>query len=379
MEVPTMAVSYPAPRVAAVHAAPVFLDLERSVEKACALIEEAARGGAALVAFPESYLPAFPLWSAVAAPIHTHDFFRRLAANALRVPGPELDRVAKVARARGVLVSMGLTESTATSVGTLWNSNLLIGPDGSVLNHHRKLVPTFYEKLTWAPGDGAGLRVVESDAGRLGMLICGENTNPLARYSLAAQGEQIHVSSYPPTWPTRDPAEGGNYDLEAAIRLRAGAHAFEAKLFNVVASGYLDAATLDELAPLGADARRVLEESPRGVSMVVGPAGAPVSEVLRDEEGILYADVDLADCIEPKQFHDITGGYNRFDIFRLTVDRTAQRPVAFTADGMAAAEPPAGRAAPLLDALDAGADGANGAVAAADGGGAREASGSRPT
>jgi nitrilase len=352
-----MAVSYPAPRVAAVHAAPVFLNLERSVEKACALIDEAARGGAALVAFPESYLPAFPLWSAVAAPIHAHDLFRRLAANAMRVPGPELDRIAEVARARGVLVSMGLTEGTATSVGTLWNSNLLIGPDGSVLNHHRKLVPTFYEKLTWAPGDGAGLRVVESEAGRLGMLICGENTNPLARYALAAQGEQIHVSSYPPTWPTRDPAEGGNYDLEAAIRLRAGAHAFEAKLFNVVASGYLDASTLEGLAALGADARRVLEESPRGVSMVVGPAGAPVSEVLRDEEGILYADVDLAECVEPKQFHDITGGYNRFDVFRLTVDRTAQRPVAFTADG----EPsPTGRDAPLLDARDAGADGARG-------------------
>ena len=352
-----MAVSYPTPRVAAVHAAPVFLDLERSVQKACALIEEAARGGAALVAFPESYLPAFPLWSAVAAPIHAHDFFRRLAANAMRVPGAELDRIAELARARGVLVSLGLTEGTASSVGTLWNANLLIGPDGAVLNHHRKLVPIFYEKLTWAPGDGAGLRVVESAAGRLGMLICGENTNPLARYALAAQGEQIHVSSYPPAWPTRDPAEGGNYDLEAAIRLRAGAHAFEAKLFNVVASGYLDAATLDELAPLGAEARRVLEGSPRGVSMVVGPTGEPVSDVLRDEEGILYADIDLAACVEPKQFHDITGGYNRFDVFRLEVDRTAQRPVAFTADGMAS---PAQRDAPVLDARDAGADGARG-------------------
>ena len=357
-----MAVSYAAPRVAAVHAAPVFLDLERSVEKACALIEEAARGGAGLVAFPESYLPAFPLWSAVTAPLGAHDLFRRLARNAMRVPGPELERIAAVTRERGVVVSLGLTEGTSGSVGTLWNANLLLGPDGSVLNHHRKLVPTFYEKLTWAPGDGAGLRVVESPAGRLGMLICGENTNPLARYALAAQGEQVHVSSYPPTWPTRDPAGGGNYDLEAAIRLRAGAHAFEAKLFNVVASGFLDDSARAELAALGPEALRILEESPRGVSLVIGPTGEPVSETLRDEEGILYADIDVADCVEQKQFHDVTGGYNRFDVFRLTVDRTAQRPVAFTAAGEPrAAEapgPPARRGAEPLVARDGGQEGA---------------------
>ncbi len=370
-----MAVSYPAPRVAAVHAAPVFLDLERSVARACALIDEAARAGAELIAFPESYLPAFPLWSAVTAPIGAHEFFRRLAQNAMRVPGPELESIARVARLRGVLVSLGLTEGTDQSVGTLWNANVLIGPDGSVLNHHRKLVPTFYEKLTWAPGDGAGLRVVESTAGRIGMLICGENTNPLARYALAAQGEQIHVSSYPPAWPTRDPAHGGNYDLEAAIRLRAGAHAFEAKVFNVVASGYIDASTRAALAPLGADALRILEESPRGISLVIGPSGAPVSETLRDEEGILYADLDLADSVEPKQFHDITGGYNRFDVFRLTVDRTAQRPVAFTASGEprgggSAAASPADRGAPPLIAWDAGGDGSGGRVTGTGDGGA---------
>ena len=370
-----MTVSYETPRVAAVHAAPVFLDLERSVARACALIEEAARAGAALVAFPESYLPAFPLWSAVTAPLGAHDFFRRLARNAMRVPGPELDRIAGVARRRGVIVSLGLTEGTEESVGTLWNANVLLGPDGSVLNHHRKLVPTFYEKLTWAPGDGAGLRVVGSPAGRLGMLICGENTNPLARYALAAQGEQIHVSSYPPTWPTRDPAGGGNYDLEAAIRLRAGAHAFEAKLFNVVVSGYIDASTRAALAPLGGEALRILEQSSRGVSLVVGPTGAPVSETLRDEEGILYADIDLADSVEQKQFHDITGGYNRFDVFQLTVDRTAQRPVAFTASGEpragAPAAPPARLSAGALVARDGGGEGAGDtARGAADGEGA---------
>src|SRR5437899_1510337 len=222
--------------------------------------EEAARNGAALIAFPETYIPAFPLWSAVAAPIHNHEWFKRLAASALRCPGPELERIAGAARRHGVVVSLGFNEGTADSVGCLWNSNVLIGEDGAILNHHRKLVPTFWEKLTWANGDGAGLRVCETPLGRIGMLICGENTNPLARFALMAQGEQVHVSTYPPVWPTRDPKGGGNYDLPSAIRIRAGAHSFEAKAFNIVASGFMDAAMREELATLGKDAMRVLDE-----------------------------------------------------------------------------------------------------------------------
>jgi nitrilase len=160
-----------------------------------------------------------------------------------------------------------------------------------------------------------------------------ENTNPLARYSLMAQGEQVHVSTYPPVWPTRDPRGGGNYDLAGAIRIRAGAHSFEAKAFNIVASGFMDAAMREELSTLGTDAVRVLDESPRAVSVVIGPAGEPVSEILSDHEGLLYANIDTGACVEPKQFHDVVGYYNRFNVFHLTVDRARQRPVSFrTAD-----------------------------------------------
>jgi len=324
-----MPTPYAACKVAAAHVAPVFLDSEKTVAKAVSLIEEAARHGAALVAFPETYIPAFPLWSAVAAPIHNHEWFARLAATAPRCPGPELERIAAAARRHGIVVSMGFNEGTQDSVGCLWNANVLIGADGAILNHHRKLVPTFWEKLTWANGDGAGLRVSETHLGRIGMLICGENTNPLARYALMAQGEQIHISTYPPVWPTRDPRGGGNYDLVSAIRIRAGAHAFEGKAFNIVASGFLDGPMREELATLGPEAVRVLDESPRAVSMVIGPAGEPVSESLADREGLLYADIDTRACVEPKQFHDVVGYYNRFDVFHLTVDRTRQRPVAF--------------------------------------------------
>jgi aliphatic nitrilase len=155
-----------------------------------------------------------------------------------------------------------------------------------------------------------------------------------------AQGEQVHISTYPSVWPTKDPKVGGNYNLENAIRIRAGAHSFEAKCFNVVAAGYMDKAMREMLGGLDKEAGRILDDSPRGVSMILAPNGEPIGDALCRDEGILYADIDLAACVEPKQFHDVVGSYNRFDIFQLTVDRSANRPIAFAAEaGDEAAEP----------------------------------------
>ena len=322
--------SYPSFKVAAAHVAPVFLDTDRTVDKACSLIAEAARAGARLIAFPETFIPAFPIWTAIAAPILTHELFKALAASAIEVDGPELRRIRETARRHGILVSIGFNEGTRASVGCIWNSNALIGDDGALLNHHRKLVPTYYEKLVWANGDGGGLRVVDTPVGRVGMLICGENTNPLARYTLMAQGEQLHISTYPPVWPTRPAGEPGGYDLEQAIRIRAGAHAFEAKVFNVVASACVDDTLRSRLKRLLEKAAlETIDNTPRAVSMVIGPSGLPVSEVVSGDETILYAEVDLSECVEPKQFHDVVGYYNRFDIFKLQVDRAVNRPVHF--------------------------------------------------
>ena len=319
----------PAYKVAAAHVAPVFLDQDATLEKACALIGEAARNGAQLIVFPETYIPAFPLWCALQAPIENHDLFCQLAAGSLRVDGPEIGKVADAARRNGIFVSLGFNEVSPISDGCLWNANLLLSDRGDMLCHHRKLVPTFYEKLVWAPGDGSGLQVSETRLGRVGMLICGENTNPLARFTLLAQGEQVHLSTYPPLWPTRDPATGGNYDLKQAILIRAGAHSFEGKVFNVVASGFLDAAARDRLGRLTPEAGSILDGSPRGISVVMGPEGTPVSQILQDEEGLLYAEIDLSQTVAPKQIHDVVGGYNRFDIFKLSVDRSSRSPVAF--------------------------------------------------
>ena len=322
-------IEYQKAKVCAAHVAPVFLDLQATIQKTCALIAEAAAAGAQLIAFPESFVPGFPIWAAVQAPIKSHEYFKRLAANSIEVPGPDLQHICAAAREHNIIVSIGVSERTQVSVGCLWNSNLLISSDGTILNHHRKLVPTFYEKLIWANGDGAGLRVSDTAIGRIGMLICGENTNPLARYSLIAQGEQIHISSYPPVWPTRPSNEPGRYDLASAIRIRAGAHSFEGKVFNIVSSAFLDASALKALHGIDREALATIEQSPQAVSMVLGPSGETISDTLCESEGLLYQDIDLSQCVEPKQFHDIVGYYNRFDVFELKVTRKRLTPISF--------------------------------------------------
>ena len=315
--------------VAAVHAAPVFLDRAATAEKAIALIREAARHGAGLIAFPETFIPAFPVWAALWAPIENHDLFVMMAEQSVSPHGAEINALRREAKALGVCVSMGISESSSASVGALWNSNILIGHDGAILNHHRKLVPTFYEKLVWASGDGAGLKVSSTPVGRVGNLICGENTNPLARYALMAQSEQIHISSWPPMWPTRRPSAGGNFNNVAANRIRASAHSFEAKAFGIVTAGYMHKAMREFLVARDPDAADVIDRTPRAASFFVDPTGETLGDHLQDEEGIGYAEFDLRRCIEPKQFHDVVGYYNRFDVFDLTINRKRLSPARF--------------------------------------------------
>ncbi|KAI1104256.1 nitrilase [Jackrogersella minutella] len=359
-------------RIAACHASPIFLSARETTAKAISLIQEAAKNKANLVVFPESYIPAFPIWSALRAPTENHDLFKKMAVESIYVDGDEVNAIRATAKQFGVLVSLGFSEKVRYSSATLFNSNVLIGTDGEILVHHRKLMPTFYEKLTWAPGDGHGLQVADTAFGKIGILICGENTNPLARYALTAQGEQIHISSWPAVWPTRMPqgavltsnegvangsgtegkavissvARGANYDNVAANRTRAAAHCFEAKCFGVLCAGYLDASAI-EAAAFGSNNPEVisqaLQRSSRGATMFLDTTGTLLPgftidpetsareqrDLLQEKEGILYVDVNLEDCIEGKQYHDIAGGYQRLDVFELKVDRKRRQPALF--------------------------------------------------
>src|SRR3569623_530825 len=192
--------------------------------------------------------------------------------------------------------------------------------------------PTLYDKLTRASGDGAGLKVGDTPVGRVGQLICGENTNPLARYALMAQAEQIHISSWPALWPTRPAGNGTNYNNVEANRIRSSAHSFEAKAFGMNTAGFMDAAMRKFLVDRDPKVADTLDRSSRAASFFVDPTGAPVGDFLQDDEGIAYAEFDLDRCVEPKQYHDVTGYYNRFDVFSLTVNRKRQHPITFVDD-----------------------------------------------
>lgn len=346
-------------RVAACHASPIFLSAKDTTNKAISLIKTAARNKANLVVFPETFIPAFPVWSAVRSPAENHDLFRRMALESVFADGEEVAAIRSAARDAGIMVSVGISEKAPSSIATLYNSNLIIGNHGDVLVHHRKLAPTFFEKLTWAPGDGFGLRVVDTPYGRIGNLICGENTNPLAKYTLAAQGEQVHISTWPAIWPTRleTPTKGGsgavskaNYDNVAANRVRAAAHCFEAKSFGILCSGFFTSDAKDEIVENSINPQSVsesLQQSQQGATMFLDPTGAPLQgftideasgekesrDLLQKEEGIIYADMNLHDCIEGKQYHDIVGGYQRLDVFDVKVDRTRRNPVTFVNEG----------------------------------------------
>lgn len=197
-------------------------------------------------------------------------------------------------------------------------------------------MPTFYEKLIWSPGDGAGLKVVDTErCGKVGSLICGENTNPLARWSLMAQGEQLHISTWPPIWPTRrsggkpagsietsTSAAGKQYDNLAANRTRSAAHCFEAKCFGVLCSGFMDKDMRDQIIEHSPSSAETIDSVSQGASLFLDPTGAQVGEQVVGEEGIAYGDLDLNSCVEPKQFHDVVGtGYQRYDIFDVKVIR----------------------------------------------------------
>ncbi|KAG9561356.1 nitrilase, partial [Aureobasidium melanogenum] len=339
-------------RAAACHVSPVFLSASRTTQKAINLIRQASANKANLVVFPETYISAFPIWSAVRAPTENHDLFKRMVVESVYVNGPEIESLRATAQKLNIMVSVGVSEKARYSSATLWNSNVLIGNNGEILNHHRKLQPTFFEKLTWSSGDGHGLRVSETQYGRIGNLICGENTNPLARYALMAEGEQIHISTWPAVWPTRAlqpdvvATKGKNYDNLAANRTRAAAHCFEAKCFGIINAAFLDEQAIDIVAKGAsneAGVRQTLQLSQRAATMFLDPTGMlkpgftvdattgkeQETEYLQDREDILYTDMDVEECIEGKQYHDVVGGYQRLDVFDLQVDRSRREPARF--------------------------------------------------
>lgn len=224
-------------------AAPVFLDTDATVDKVCRLIQEAAENGARLVAFPEVFVAGYPYWSWIMNPVEGSPWFEKLARSAIELPGPEIAKIAQAAARHRINVVIGVNERSRYGIGTLYNTIVTIADDGRILGRHRKLVPTWAEKLTWAPGDASALRVHDTSIGPLGALACGENTNTLARFALLAQGELVHVASYI-SLPVAPP----DYDMAEAIKVRAAAHCFEGKVFTVVSCSTVSEEIIEAMA-----------------------------------------------------------------------------------------------------------------------------------
>lgn len=311
-------------KAAAVQTSPVFLNVKATIDKACAIIREASSNGAELIAFPEVFVCAYPYWNWILNPVQGSKWFKELYLNAVFVEGEELKPLFKTAKECNCNVVIGVNEKDPIKTGTLYNTNLIISDKGELIGRHRKLVPTWAEKLTWTGGDGSSLKVYNTSIGPLGTLACGENTNTLARFTLLAQGELVHIANYIglPVAPT-------SYNMSEAIKIRAAAHSFEGKLFTIVSCSAISEEIIQFFEKEAPDCRELFERKNSTFTGFLDPNGQLIGDSLIDDDGIVYADIDLTECIQPKQMHDIVGHYNRFDIFDLRVNNKPIKAINF--------------------------------------------------
>lgn len=310
-------------KAAAVQTSPVFLNAEKTIDKAITFIKEAAENGAQLIAFPEVFVSGYPYWNWIMTPVQGSKWYEKLYKSAITADGSEVKRICSAAKEFNIHIVIGINEQ-GTSFGEIYNTNLIIDNNGNLIGKHRKLVPTWAEKLTWTSGDGSSLKVYKTKIGPIGTLACGENTNTLARFALLAQGELIHIANYI-SLPVAPP----DYDMAEAIKIRAAAHSFEGKLFTIVSCSTISQEIKDALREDVPNVDELLDRKSSAFSGFIGPNGATIGTPLIDEEGIVYADIDMEKCIQPKQMHDILGHYNRFDIFDLRVNTAPTRNITF--------------------------------------------------
>jgi nitrilase len=306
--------------IAAVVQAEVAADVEGGLELTRQKALEAAREGAELIVFPETWIPGYPAWLDLSrdaalwdhAPVKA--IYARIVENSVAIPGPALDRLAETARDAKATLVVGLSERVGRGAGrgTLYNSLVTIAPDGRLLNHHRKLMPTYTERLVWGAGDVEGLRAVDTPAGRVSALVCWEHWMPLARQALHESGEDIHVA----VWPTV-------HDLH---QVASRQYAFEGRCFVLASGALMRASSLPpELEPHPERVTGPDQWILRGGSAIIGPDGKYIVEPVYDEPRILIAELDLRRASEESMTLDVTGHYHRPELFDFRALATGRR------------------------------------------------------
>ncbi len=307
-------------KVAVIQSPPVLLNRDATIARTLELIEQAAKEGARLLVFPETYIPGYPSWvwrmrpggdMALATEIHA-----RYRQNSVNLARGDLKPIQDSAKRNQATIVLGISELDAEVSGTtLYNTVVIIGPDGAILNRHRKLMPTNPERMIWGMGDASGLKVVDTPAGRLGALICWENYMPLARYALYAQNIDIYVA---PTW---DCGDGWIATMKHIAK--------EAGCWVIGTSTAIKGSDVPKDFP---DRDKLFKDDEwinDGDAVVVKPFGALAAGPMHREQGILYAEIDAEAARRSRRSLDVAGHYARPDIFEFAVDRRAKTPATF--------------------------------------------------
>lgn len=309
-------------RIAAAQAHPVWLDKAATAKKVVTLLEEAAAESVDLLAFPETFLSGYPFWVDRTDGARFNDERQKAAYGyyldaAVEIEGPELRDIAEAVRDLGVFTYLGITErGSGTARGTVFCTLVAIDPRDGIVSHHRKLVPTYEERLVWGHGDGHGLRVHDVSEAKIGGLNCWENWMPQARHALYSGGEDLHVS----VWP-------------GAVRLTRDITRFialEGRVYSLAACGLLSLEDVPADFPL----RDVLEEQENGIyynggSAIAAPDGTWVVEPVESHEGLVIADIDLQFVRRERQNFDASGHYSRPDVFDVRIDRRRRSSATF--------------------------------------------------
>lgn len=322
-----MTIPHPKFRAAAVQAAPVFLDLEKSIDKAIGLIAEASRKGASLIAFPETWLPGYPWFIWLDSPAWGMQFIQRYHDNSLVYGSPQAERIAQAARDHSIMVVMGHSEKQG---GSLYISQWIIDAEGRTVAQRRKLKPTHVERALFGEGDGSDLSVYDTALGRIGALCCWEHLQPLSKYAMYAQNEQVHIAS----WPSFSIYRGGAYALGQEVNNAASQiYAVEGQCFVIAPCATVSREMIELLCTDDMKKQLLLEGG--GFARIYAPDGQMMHTPLAEtEEGLVYAELDLGMISLSKAAADPAGHYARPDVTRLMLNKTpGDRVVAFSLPG----------------------------------------------